>query len=353
MSDTTQELLVIRAAVAEDVDQMVEISTMTGSGMTSMPSDRQSWVDKLERSIADFQRDEPLKNGDTYFLVMEDLHTSKIVGSGAIYVGIGLDRPFYSYKLSTIAASSKKLDLTVHTRILSLVNDFTGTTEIGSLFLMPEYRRDGIGKYLSRSRFLMLADFPERFDDTVFAEMRGWLDENDNSPFWDHLGRKFFDLSFQEADYISAVDGFQFISDLMPKSPVYLDLLPEEAQDVVGKPHDAAAGAFHILQKEGFAYSGYVDIFDAGPSVQTPLNKIKTVADSRAVRLGMVLTDCDAVEKESYIASNSRLKEYRMMRTPLLLIEDDQVAISESAAEALKLKVGDAMRIVKEQQTFD
>lgn len=353
MKELHSDRLIIRAAVADDIDRLLELSKMTGSGMTSMPTNRKSWEDKLSRSISDFKDPEPKKNGDIYFMVLEDLNTNQIVGSGAVYAGIGLHRPFYSYKLSTISTSSEKLNLTVHTRILSLVNDFSGTTEIGSLFLLPEYRRDGIGKFLSRSRFLMLADFPERFDETIFAEMRGWLDENDNSPFWEHLGRKFFDLSFQKADFISAVDGFQFISDLMPKYPVYLDLLPEAAQEVIGKPHAAAAGAFNILKKEGFRYSGYIDIFDAGPSVKTRLTQIKTVAESRKLIVSEILRDADLEGHESYLVSNSRLSNYRMIRAPLLYRADDNYsAVSASAAQALELNVGDSFRAVKEQQDF-
>ena len=37
------------------------------------------------------------------------------------------------------------------------------------------------------------------------AEMRGWQDENGRSPFWDHLGSKFFGLRFESADHLSAV----------------------------------------------------------------------------------------------------------------------------------------------------
>ena len=351
MNTKSTESLVIRAAEENDLDRLLELSAMVGSGMTSMPTDRQSWIDKLERSITDFNREQPKKNGDIYFMVMEDLETDKIVGSGAVYAGIGLHRPFYSYKLATLTTSSEKLDLTIHTRLLNLVNDFTGTTEIGSLFLLPKYRRDGIGKFLSRSRFLLLADFPGRFDERVFAEMRGWLDEDDNSPFWDALGQKFFGLSFQKADFISAVDGFQFISDLMPKYPVYLDLLSKEAQEVIGKPHKDAAPAFNILKKEGFRYSGYVDIFDGGPSVQTALKNIKTVKDSKDVILASTFdtADLDALEKsQSYIMSNSQLHNYRMTRAPLIRLENKTVSISEVAANALQLKTGVTLKIVKE-----
>lgn len=344
------EQFVIRVADKNDLDQLLELSQLVGSGMTSMPSDRQSWIDKVERSLADFSRAEPKRRGDIYFMVMEDRETAQIVGSGAVYAGIGLERPFYSYKLATITSSSEKLDLTVHTRVLNLVNDFTGATEIGSLFLRPEYRRDGIGKFLSRSRFLLLADFPQRFDEVVFAEMRGWLNDNNHSPFWDSLGHKFFGLSFQKADFISAVDGFQFISDLMPKYPVYVDLLSDEAQAVIGKPHADAAGAFRILKGEGFQYSGYVDIFDAGPSVQCNLPQIASVAKSKSVKIERLVDEAELREETSYIISNSRLPDYRMTRAPVKFDAEGNATCAQITAEALQVQTGDQIRVLRERR---
>jgi arginine N-succinyltransferase len=337
--------LLIRAARTDDLEQLLQLSKLTGSGMTSMPTDRQSWIDKLARSTLDFSLDQPSMNGDVYFLVLEDLNTKELVGSGAFYSCIGLTQPFYSYKVTTLTTYSNKLDRGFKTRILSLVNDYTGATEVGSLFLKPEYRRDGIGKFLSRARFLLLADFPERFGDLIFAELRGWIDEESGSPFWEHLGRKFFGLSFQKADFISAVDGTQFISDLMPKHPVYLDLLPQEAQDVVGKPHDSGTGAVRILEGQGFKWRNYIDVFDAGPTLDANLNDIKTVKQSQQYTLSHHVDHLDS--DDLYIISNCQLKNYSMTRAPLAITEDNQIALLPSDAEKLNLKVGDKLRIVK------
>jgi len=345
--------LVIRAATLDDLDQLLELSKLVGSGMTTMPTDRQIWTEKLERSNNDFKRATASGGSDTYFLVMEDIDQQEIVGSCAIYTGIGLERPFYSYKLATHTSSSEKLDLTVHTRTLSLVNDFVGTTEIGSLFLRKEYRRDGIGKFLSRSRFLLLADFPDRFNERIFAEMLGWLNEHAESPFWESLGKKFFGLSFQRADFISAVDGFQFISDLMPKYPVYVDLLSEQAQEVIGKPHDDTVGALRILEKEGFAYSGYVDIFDAGPTISTRLQNIRSVIESKPATVTRIEPDLDERSEGAYLISNSRLPDYRLTRARLIEVNPEhnsdspvEVKISQSTANALAVEPGDPLRIL-------
>jgi len=333
----------------DDIDRLLEMSELVGSGMTSMPRDRDSWVEKISRSVDDFQLAEPRKNDDIYFMVMEDLSNARIVGCGAVYAGVGVRNPFYSYKLSTITSYSEKIDLTIHARMLNLVNDFNGKTEIGSLFLLPEYRIDGIGKFLSRSRFLLLADFPTRFSGIIFAEMRGWLDDDGNSPFWQHLGRKFFGISFAEADLLNAVEGHQFISDLMPKYPVYLDLLPSEAQDAVGKEHADTGGALHILNKEGFGFSGYVDIFDAGPTIESTLDNIKTVSDSRKVSLAAIVDEAVLTAQQKFILSNCRLHNYRMIHAGVAFGQDEseQITISKQSAAMLEVKPGDTIRIVE------
>ena len=46
----------------------------------------------------------------------------------------------------------------------------------------------------------------------------------------------------------------------MPRFPVYVDLLPKAAQEVIGKMHPHTLPAYHVLESEGLRYQGYVDI---------------------------------------------------------------------------------------------
>lgn len=50
----------------------------------------------------------------------------------------------------------------------------------------------------------------------------------------------------------------------MPKHPLYIDFLSPEAQAVIGKVHPQTAPARTVLEKEGFRYLNYIDIFDGG-----------------------------------------------------------------------------------------
>src|SRR5262249_36368790 len=144
---------------------------------------------------------------------------------------------------------------------LFLTNDLTGAAELCSLFLQGEYRRDNNGSLLSKSRFLFMAEFPERFNPRVIAEMRGVSDEQGRSPFWEALGRHFFKMEFSEADYLSGIGQKSFIAELMPQHPVYTAFLDDEARAVIGQVHENTKPALAMLAGEGFRYNGYVDIF--------------------------------------------------------------------------------------------
>ncbi|GJL82725.1 MAG: arginine N-succinyltransferase [marine bacterium B5-7] len=332
-------MLVIRPAIDSDVDQLFSISAATGPGMTSMPADRSMWEARLQKSAESFSTTPPECSG-TYFMVLEDTNSGMIAGSTAIYTEIGRKHPFYSYKLSTLVNYSQNLDRTISHQILHLVNDYTGATEIGSLYLAPAYRRDGNGSFVSRARYLLLAGLRERFADIVIAEMRGWQNSAGNSPFWEHLGKKFFGLAFENADYMNAVSGTQFISDLMPRYPVYVDLLPETAQAVIGKPHKDSAKAMSLLVREGFHFADYVDIFDGGPTVQCRTDDIHSVQAVRVHEVTRIENDTCLANDDAYILANDRMDNYRIVRQRAR-IDGDRIILGAGASEALDVSTGD------------
>ncbi|MFA0697852.1 arginine N-succinyltransferase, partial [Vibrio sp. 10N.222.49.C9] len=94
----------------------------------------------------------------------------------------------------------------------------------------------------------MLAEHPHRFSKTIFAEMRGVSDEKGNSPFWEWLQEHFFSIDFTMADYLTGIGKKGFIADLMPKLPIYINLLSKEAQAVIGEVHDNTRPALKLLE---------------------------------------------------------------------------------------------------------
>jgi len=194
---------VIRPVRLEDLEVLVDLARQTGPGLTSLPADKGLLRERVENSLTSFAKTITHPNAEDYLFVLEDTATHTIVGCSAIIAAIGYDQPFYSFHVSTLMQMCESLDVTRQHQVLHLVNDYTGDTEIGSLFLLPAYRAHGNGLLLSRCRFFYMANEPQRFAETVVAEMRGVLDEQGYSAFWQGLGKHFFAIDFTEADYLT------------------------------------------------------------------------------------------------------------------------------------------------------
>ena len=347
--------MLIRSAKADDLNELLQLSAALPPGMTSMPFEKSTWVKKLEAIDASLKESPDPTQERVYLLVMEDLNSGRIVGTAGVVAGVGLPRPFYNYKLSKNFKVSEALDSKVTSNLLNLVNDFMGETELVSLFLLPEFRAKYAGQMLSRCRFLFMSDFPERFSEVVFAEIRGWLDESEKSPFWEHLGRKFFNLPFARADFISAVNGSQFISDLMPRFPVYLELLPEQAVSVLGKPHTEAAPAKRLLEQEGFKYNGTIDIFDAGPVMECRRGDIASMRNSRSMELRSLSSAVLSEEEGDALCmvSNCELANYRLTLAPVKLLEGGGIVLSPPAAKLIEVEPGEHVRILEIRMSKD
>ncbi|HEX2624168.1 MAG TPA: arginine N-succinyltransferase, partial [Sphingomicrobium sp.] len=168
---------------------------------------------------------------------------------------------------------------------LSLCTDLEGSSEVGGLFLHPHERAGGLGMLLARSRYLFIKQHRPRFGNRILAELRGVMDQGGHSPFWDALAGRFFGMSFPEADEFNAVHGTQFIADLMPNTPIYVNMLPETARSVMGQPHPTGRAALKMLENEGFVWDCYIDIFDGGPTVTAATDHIRTIRTAEWVRV--------------------------------------------------------------------
>ncbi|MBX9726291.1 MAG: arginine N-succinyltransferase, partial [Rickettsiales bacterium] len=276
----------LRPATLNDHDAVLDLARQAGFGMTSLPPDAAVLRDKIEASVASFAGKNAKTGQESFFFVLEDAdNAGHIAGTCGIKAHIGLSQPFYSYKLTTITQVSMQLDIFSKQTMLQVTNDLTGATEVGSLFLEPSYRRDRLGKMMSLSRFMFMAAFPQYFSDQVIAEMRGVHDVDGNAPFYNALPKKFFEMNFAKADYINATQGNQFINDLMPKYPIYLSLLPKSARLVVGEVNSASEPAKAMLERQGFKYTGYVDIFDGGPTMIAERAAIDVVKHSQHAKV--------------------------------------------------------------------
>jgi arginine N-succinyltransferase len=332
----------IRPARAEDFAAVYEMAKLTGGGFTNLPPDRGTLVKKLDRSEHSFERQEDEQACDMYMFVLEDPAAGLIRGTCQVFGQVGVVQPFYSYHLSTLTQTSAELGKTFRNQRLSLTTDLEGSSEVGGLFLHPLSRAGGLGALLARSRYLFMKAHRGRFGERTLAELRGVMDETGNAPFWDALAGKFFGMSFPEADEFNAVHGTRFIADLMPRSPVYVALLSDEARSAIGQPHPSGRAALRMLEDEGFRYDRYVDIFDGGPTVTAPTDSIRTIRESTTE----TISEISDGGRTKMLLSAGRLKDFRACFALTKRANKKGLAIDPEAAELLGVKVGDQVLAV-------
>jgi len=335
-------MMFIRPIASGDLACLMDLARAAGVGMTSLPVNEERLSARIERSVKSFSGDLPYDD-QGFIFVLENSDTSKVAGICALESAVGMSDPWYNYHIGTIVHASQELGVYKRHEVLFLSNDHTGYSELCSLFLHPDYRLNRNGSLLSKSRFLFLAQFPHLFGKVVVAEMRGVSDEQGRSPFWEGLGRHFFTMDFDRADYLTGVGQKTFVAELMPKHPIYIDLLPETARAVIREPHPNTRPALSLLESEGFRCEGYVDIFDAGPTVQAYTHEIRAVRDSglRRVLIGRVP---DLSQTETYLVSNGSLSDYRALLVEAT--EGDTLMLAPEQAATLHVESGDVVRCV-------
>jgi len=335
-------VIVIRPIRAEDYSALYKMAEESGHGFTSLPVNEQLLRKRIARSESSFGKRVKAAGDEGYLFVLEDVASKEIMGTCGIEAAVGLDEAFYHYHLGKVVHSSRALNIYNRVDTLTLCNDYTGVSEICTLFLREPYRYGNNGRLLSKCRFLFMAQHPERFADTVIAEMRGVSNERGESPFWGWLEAHFFSMDFPTADYLTGIGQKVFIAELMPKYPIYVNLLSAEAQQVIGQVHEKTKPALKLLQNEGFACRGYVDIFDAGPTVECATQNVKTVRQSfsRQVQIGEVSTG------PAHLICNTLVDGFRASVLELTVDSQSQyVTLTQDMADALGVSAGDAVRL--------
>lgn len=328
--------LLLRRARGDDLEGLYRLALGAGHGLTNLPPDRGLLAERIAASTAP---PGPCGLPATVLFVLEA--AGEVRGVAAVWPRIGWGRPFYSYRIEAEAAACEPYALAVRTRTLVLTTEFTGQTEVGGLLVDPALRGLAAGRLAARARYLFIAEHRAAFPDRVVAELRGWQDASGVSPVWEALGRRFYGLAFPEADRLSTHD-HDFIGEMAPRHPVYLDLLPPEAQAAIGRPHDDGRAALKLLFEEGFEDHGHVDVFDGGPTVYAPIDRLKAVREARVEPVAGV---GELGEGPDALVCAGRADAFRAARGRLARTEGG-VVLAPALAETLAVSVGERVRHV-------
>ncbi|BCD83956.1 arginine N-succinyltransferase subunit alpha [Pseudomonas solani] len=336
-------MLVMRPAQMADLADVQRLAADSPVGVTSLPDDAERLGEKIAASEASFAAEVSFNGEESYFFVLEDTATGRLVGCSAIVASAGFSEPFYSFRNETFVHASRELKIHNKIHVLSLCHDLTGNSLLTSFYVQRELVGTASAELNSRARLMFMASHPERFADAVVVEIVGYSDDEGESPFWNAVGRNFFDLNYIEAERLSGLKSRTFLAELMPNYPIYVPLLPDEAQESMGQVHPRAQITFDILMREGFETDNYIDIFDGGPTLHARTSGIRSIAQSRVVpvRIGE-----QQKGGRQYLVSNGLLQDFRAVVADLDWVPGKPVELSLEIAEALGVGEGASVRLV-------
>ncbi|MFM8314774.1 MAG: arginine N-succinyltransferase [Deltaproteobacteria bacterium] len=275
----------IRSVRESDLEELLRLSRLVY--FINLPDDRDILKEKIATSVNSFTGNIEDKFKREYIFVIEDTKLQKVVGTSMIIGRHGSpDSPHMYLELNEIQKYSETIHAGFIHKVLRLKFDSDGPTEIGGLVMDPSYRGHSgkLGRQLSFARFLFVKMRRRWFKDRILSELMPPLGENGESILWENLGRKFTNLSYQDADLLSRKNK-EFITSLFPKGDIYTVLLPGEARDAIGRVGKATEPVKHMLEKIGFRWKGHIDPFDGGPHYWADTDKISIIHDTKKLNL--------------------------------------------------------------------
>lgn len=337
-------MYVIRPITQNDAEAFIEIGYAASIGMTSMPRNRALLQERVSQSERAFAKQILQPEDEKYLFVLENTDTGTIGGTCAIIAKEKREEPLFYYRLEETTQQSAYPSATPQkVPIMRVVHYYDSPSEICSLYLIPECRGGGNGRLLSLSRFLFIAAFPNRFDNMICANMRGYIDENNVSPFWEGIGRHFLDMEFETLMNLRDEDAIN-IASALPSFPIYIGLLPKDIQESIGKTHAETHPALNMLMQEGFQLTEELDVFDGGPLIEAETKEIRSVKESIVDHVAEISDR--PIEGSRYILSNNRLN-FRACFAVIQHKGHQGISITAETAEALQVRVGDPIRYIK------
>lgn len=321
---------VIRAAVPSDLPDFFELATVAGAGFTSLPINEALLAERLEGSKRAFFGE----NG-TLMLALEDLDASRVIGCAAIKIGGKVRSDFLNFLVDDDQESLLPTPL------------YSELTEVGSLLVHPDYRQFGVGRWLAQSRYLLIAGDIPRFGDHLFSELRGIINDNHHSPFYDGVLAAYFKMSYQEADYLCTHGRQAELNAMLPSSPISTDRIGEAAEASIGRPHQDGMKALWFLEDEGFRFEGAIDLLDGGPLVSAPSRYVKTIQSSFLTKIAPGSVDqSDAKSAMLAIGDGAAFRSVKGW----IIERDDHVMVSPDLMKRANIGTDAVVRCSKERE---
>ncbi len=344
-------MLFVRPARLSDLDALAQMALAARPVLHSLPHDRGELEARVALSEDSFRADVDFPGEEFYLFVLEDGATGKLLGTASIVAAAGYSEPFYVFRNDALIHASRQLHVNRKIHALTMSHELTGKSRLAGFYIDPSLPADAAAHLLSRARMMYIAANRRRFMPEVFSLLLGVTDEADEagtSPFWEAVGRKFFGRDFAQIEIASGGRSRTFIAEVMPSYPLYVPLLPEAAQRVIGEPNAKALLSYDIHLEEGFEPDRFVDIFDAGPVLAAQVDRTASVIfnETRTVREASEDEAALAAGSRAYLVASNRDGDFRCVLADLPSERENDAPLAAPVRAALELVHGDTVHCV-------
>ena len=252
---------------------ILALSERTGTGLTTLPANRERLAARIERSLASFAGDAERADACYMFVLVDSAATAsaradRVVGISAIEAAVGLTRALV--QLSRRHARARVAPARRVHRRRPRCSSPTTTRATPSSARCSSTRRTGTARTACCSPSAGCSSSPSspsRFAAKVIAELRGRLDADGPHPV---LGRPrapllrdgVLDRRLPDRHRPEVVHRRADAQASGLREPAAAGRARRDRRRARATPQPARA----MLEQEGFRYEGYVDIFDAGPT---------------------------------------------------------------------------------------
>ncbi len=344
----------VRPAQLSDLDALARMARAARPVLHSLPHDVGALAECIALSERSFRAQIDVPGEEIYLFVLEDSASGALLGTASIVAASGDGEPFYVFRRDALIHASRELRVNRKVHVLTMSHELSGKSRLAGFYIDSLVSDDAAARLLSRARMMYIAANRERFTSDVFSLLLGITDAHGVSPFWQAVGAKFFHRNFIEIEMASGGRSRIFIAEVMPSYPLYVPLLPQAAQNVLGEVNVKAQLSYRIHLEEGFEPDRFIDIFDAGPvlsilidrSAASVKNEIRTVADIVEHRVANNAQVDGAKTMRTYLVANAQGHDFRCV---LAELPDEPAAgarLTTQMRELLKVSEAQPVRCV-------
>lgn len=337
-------MYLLRDVNENDLPRLVELARVLDT--LNLPHDEKALEQLIDLSMRSFtgRIRNPLER--TYLFVLEDVRSGQIVGTSQIIAQHGTrEAPHVYLEVSEREHYSAVLDTLFRHQVLRIGYNYEGFTEIGGLVVNPEWRRLGRpGKQLSFVRFLYIAMHRSRFRDRVLAELLPPLLPDGKSLLWEAFGARFTGIDYREADRLSR-ESKEFIQQLFPQGDVYVELLPQDVQQIIGQVGPNTEPVKRMLESVGFEFDNRIDPFDGGPHYSAQTGEVVPIREYRRAKLQPEPMERDWDQHLVGVERSTGNQRFRAVLSPCRL-EDDKAFLPARTVELLGIEPGERVHTI-------